>query len=464
MKNYKDTFSRKDHSIKKVLEIINKGKIRASIIVDDEERLLGIVADGDIRRAILRNIDLNTKIEDIMIVNPYVAKKNVPREEIFALMKKNLLDFVPILDDNKRVIDIITIKDLTDFNTKLIKSDSIVDTPVKKVLIIGGAGYSGSVLTRKLLNEKYSVTVLDNLTYGENSIADLYDLPNFTFIKGDIRDIQCLLENLIDFDVVIHLAAIVGDAACQIDPKTSEETNFISTKLIAEICKYRKIPRLIFASTCSVYGASDNLLSEESAVNPLSIYAQTKLQSENELIRLADKNFSPCIFRIATIFGPSPRMRFDLVINTLTARAIKDRKIPIFSGEQWRPNIHIEDLARAYILCIKAPRSRIHNQILNVGGNALNSQIIEIGKIIKKLVPEANLEVHKKKFDERNYKVNFNKIEKLLGFKPLKTIEDGVNEIIELFNQNKISNYKDKRFYNAKSFELGTLKGLYFEN
>ncbi|MBW1726255.1 MAG: NAD-dependent epimerase/dehydratase family protein [Deltaproteobacteria bacterium] len=464
MKDFNKILSRKDQSIRDVMNIINdSGEVKGSVIVDDDNRLLGVVTDGDIRRAILNKVDLETKIEKIMIKNPYVAKRDVSKREVFNVMKMKVLDFIPILDDSRKVVNVYTIQDLSKFENNIVELNELEDREVKSVLIIGGAGYTGSVLVRALLTEGYKVTVFDNLQFGDNSIRELKNNPNFKFIKGDIRDIQSLLEHIKDFDAVIHLAAIVGDAACNIDPENSETINLMSTRVIAEICKFRKIPRFIFASTCSVYGASDELLNEESEVNPLSIYAETKLKSEQAIQTLADKNFSPCIFRIATVFGPSPRMRFDLVVNLLTAKACKEKKITIFSGEQWRPNIHVEDLARAYIQCLKTPRYKIHNQIFNVGGNDSNYKIIDIGRIIKKLIPDAELIIYDDEFDKRDYKVDFTKIKNILGFEPQKKIEDGVQKIQAMFEQNADLDFTKKIYYNSKSYEIGTLKGLYFE-
>ncbi|MEX2704317.1 MAG: NAD-dependent epimerase/dehydratase family protein, partial [Candidatus Freyrarchaeum guaymaensis] len=181
------------------------------------------------------------------------------------------------------------------------------------------------------------------MIYGDSGIRNLYDHPDFEFIKGDICNINDVMDAIRDIDAVVHLAAIVGDPSCTRIPERAIGINYLATKALAETSKYFQVNRFIFASTCSVYGTSpvpDALLSEESTTNPLSLYAEMKLKAEQALREIADGNFSPTILRFGTLYGVSPRMRFDLVINLLTAKAIFDKKITIEGGLQWRPFVH----------------------------------------------------------------------------------------------------------------------------
>jgi FlaA1/EpsC-like NDP-sugar epimerase len=210
------------------------------------------------------------------------------------------------------------------------------------ILVIGGAGFLGSLLVRKLLKNNIKVNVLDLLLYGNTSIRDLYSYEkNLKVIKGDFRSIDKIYEAVDDVYCIVHLGGIVGDPACNIDPKLTFDVNLMATKMVAEVAKGSSINKFIFASSCSVYGASDEILNEKSMLSPLSLYAKTKLASEDLLLSMKSGNFSPLILRFATLFGLSYRPRFDLVINLFAAKAAIEKKISIFGGDQWRPFIHV---------------------------------------------------------------------------------------------------------------------------
>lgn len=320
-----------------------------------------------------------------------------------------------------------------------------------KVLVIGGAGYIGSVLVRKLLHYGYKVRVLDILMYGDSSIDDLYDHPDFELIKGDFRNIDTIIKSMQGIDLVTHLGAIVGDPACEIDKDISFDINTMATRMIAEAAKGFGVRHFVFASTCSVYGASDFLITEKSVLNPVSMYAKTKIASEKVLLFLSDTNFKPIIMRFATIYGMSYRPRFDLVVNTLTAKAYYEKKINIFGGDQWRPFLHVDDVSEAIIKCLKLPQNNIDGQILNVGTNNQNYQISDIGKIIKDVIPDVEVVTLDKDIDKRNYHVSFDTIRNILDFTNIKTIKDGINEILNaLCNGNLSENYTNDRFNNYR--------------
>jgi len=324
------------------------------------------------------------------------------------------------------------------------------ENDIHNVLVIGGAGYIGSVLLPKLLKRGYNVRVLDLLIYGDESIRDLLNHPRFELIKADFRHVDKVVEAMRNIDAVIHLGAIVGDPACALNEKLTIEINLVSTRTIAEIAKGSGVTRFIFASTCSVYGACDEILTERSRLKPLSLYARTKAASEQVLMSMADNKFAPVILRFGTVYGLSRRTRFDLVINLLTAKAVVDGEITIFGGNQWRPFIHVEDAALAILKILEAPLSLIRNQIFNTGSNEQNYTIQQVGEIIHSLVPTAKLINMGSDNDQRNYRVDFSKLRNTIGFMPQWTVEQGVQQIIEAIKSGKIKDYRDPKYSNVK--------------
>jgi nucleoside-diphosphate-sugar epimerase len=320
-------------------------------------------------------------------------------------------------------------------------------TEIRSVLVIGGAGYIGSALTAQLLDLGYHVRVLDCLLYGDEAIVPFYTHPNFELIEGDLRHIDTVVSAVKGMDAVVHLGAIVGDSACQVCEDLTIKINLEATRTIARVSKGYGVQRFVFASTCSVYGASDEILDEKSALNPLSLYARTKLVSEKVLLSLGDATFAPTILRFGTIYGLSGRARFDLVVNLLAAKAFQDGEAGIFGGAQWRPLVHVRDVAQAILLTLQAPLEDVRGQILNVGSNEQNYQIADLGLIIQNMVPHARV-VTQPQEDNRNYRVRFDKIHDLLGFEPQYTVEDGVAEILSALASGQIADYRDPRYNN----------------
>jgi len=321
----------------------------------------------------------------------------------------------------------------------------------EKVLVTGGGGYIGSVLVRMLLENDYRVRVLDKFTFGIEPIAEIINHPNMEVIIGDIRKIDDLKKGVKGVDYIVHLAAIVGDPACSVQGDVAVETNFLSTIRLARLARDNEIKKFIFASTCSVYGASgDKIIDENSPTNPVSLYAETKIDAEKELLALLDKKPSLTILRFGTAYGLSPRMRFDLVINSLTKKALQDKEIKIFGGEQWRPFVHIYDISRAIKMILEADNNIVNGEIFNVGATKENYRMREIGNIIKELVPDTNVEVVKQIKDKRSYRVSFKKIESTLGFKNEKTLKNGIIEIKDAIESGKITNPDDPVYYNHK--------------
>ncbi len=219
----------------------------------------------------------------------------------------------------------------------------VPETPADRaVLVIGGAGYLGSVLSHILIDQGYSVRVFDRLSFGNESLSDLEDNPRFECVQGDVRDITALTEALKGIDSVVLLAALVGERACDRDPQETVAVNYTATIAAAAACKYHQINRFVYASTDSAYGIKEGIMDEEQSLSPVSLYGRLKVQVEQELLAMEDDNFAPTILRMATLYGLSPRMRFDLILNILAKQSVMTGKITIYGGKQWRPLVHIE--------------------------------------------------------------------------------------------------------------------------
>jgi len=322
----------------------------------------------------------------------------------------------------------------------------------RTVLVIGGAGYIGSALLPKLLARGHRVRLFDRMFYGIDPIREVMDHPDLEIMQADFRRIDKLVEGMRGVDAVIHLGAIVGDPACALDRDLTIEVNLIGTRTIAEVAKGYGIRRFIFASTCSVYGANvgEELLTEESPLNPVSLYAATKLASERVLIKLAAETFSPTCLRFSTIYGISGRTRFDLVVNLLTAKAVIDGEVTIQGGDQWRPFLHVDDAAHALLQTLESPLSQIHRQVFNVGSEEQNHTIQHIGEMIHELVPSAKLTNLEANGDQRNYRADFKKISEQLGFDPHWTIKQGIQQVVDSIQSGSVKDYHAAKYSNVK--------------
>ncbi len=326
----------------------------------------------------------------------------------------------------------------------------LVPREQRLVLVIGGAGYIGSALLPLLLQKRYRVRVLDLLVFGEEPIRAVAGHPDLEIIRGDFRHIEKVVEALRGVNAVIHLGGIVGDPACSLDEDLTIDVNLSATRMIGELAKAVEVERFIFASTCSVYGASREVVDERSVVKPLSLYGQTKAASERLLLDLMPDGFSPAIARFGTIYGLSGRTRFDLVVNLLAARAKMDGKITVFGGDQWRPFVHVEDAARAVLALLEAPLEVVRGQIFNVGSNQQNFTIGEVGRLIAQRVPEAELLIAEDSKDRRDYRVSFDRIHDQLGFLPVWSLEQGIEQVIEAIERGEIVDYQLPKYSNVK--------------
>ncbi len=323
----------------------------------------------------------------------------------------------------------------------------------KKVLVTGGAGYIGSILLRQLLTKGYYVRALDNLQFGGESIVDLLNHENFDFIKGDIRNNNDLTTALKGIDIVVNLAAIVGDPACKAQPDLAQETNFEAVKSIYSLSEKSGVERFIYASTCSNYGKSKNpeaYIDEKFELAPVSLYAKTKVASEEFLLSQSHQNKTkPTCLRFATAYGLSSRMRFDLTVNEFAKELAMGRELVIFGEQFWRPYCHIIDLARAIISVIEADIEKIAFNVFNVGDTRENYTKKMIADELIRQIPYAKVTYVKKVEDPRDYKVSFEKINEILGFKITKRVPGGIMDIIECIKDGFFQNPDAKKYKNS---------------
>ena len=301
---------------------------------------------------------------------------------------------------------------------------------LKSILVTGGAGYIGSVLTHKLVELGYNVRIIDSLIYGKDGISDLISKNSVELIDKDIRDEKILNEAVKEIDCVIHLAAIVGDPLCKKIPVAAKQINEDATKKLVTISKEHGVKRFIFASTCSNYGSASATVDENSQVQSLSLYSSTKVNSENFILNTKNSSFEPCILRFATAHGLSPRMRFDLLLQEFLRDAILDKKIRIYGPNFWRPLAHVDDISNACIAALKSSKNVISGEIYNVGHTRENYTKKMLAEIIQEFVPSTEIEIIEAKTDLRTYKVSFDKIKNNLKFISKKTIRDSISDIL----------------------------------
>ncbi|MDC0171496.1 SDR family oxidoreductase [Candidatus Nitrosopelagicus sp.] len=315
------------------------------------------------------------------------------------------------------------------------------------ILVTGGCGYVGSILVKKLVDEGFNVKVIDSLIFGKDSIEKLIENKSIHLANLDLRDTQKIKSELIGVDSVIHLAAIVGEPLCKKIPESALQINEFASKNLASLAKKAGVKRFIFASTCSNYGSSSEIVDETSSTQPLSLYSKTKVNSENFILSLEDDHFEPCIFRFATAHGLSPRMRFDLLLQELLRDALVDKKITLFGANFWRPLIHVNDMAAACLTAISSSRDKISGQIYNVGSDKENYTKLELAKIIQEFLPSVEIEIIESKKDPRNYKVSFEKIKNNLNFSAQFSVKDSISQILNEINENNLDP-RDSEFSN----------------
>ncbi|NUT49394.1 MAG: SDR family oxidoreductase [Saccharothrix sp.] len=315
---------------------------------------------------------------------------------------------------------------------------------MEKYLITGGRGYIGSVLTRRLSRSGAEVVVVDNGLVGGPEL----DLPGVAYVDGDVRDVASWRSALDGVDAVVHLAAIVGDPACAVDTDTAWEVNYLGTIRVAEGCRRAGVRSLVFASSCSNYGITAGAeVDLWSPVAPQSVYAESKVRSEHYLLSLPRDVLCPRLLRFATIHGLSPRMRFDLAVNVMTANAVAHQRVTVHGGAQWRPFLHVEDAATAVQLVLRDDR-RTTASVYNCGSGEENHRMDAIGRLIAEEVPGVRLEIEAEQTDPRNYRVNFDPIRRELGFTPARRVVDTVRDIRDAMRDGGFADFDSLRYSN----------------
>jgi len=323
-----------------------------------------------------------------------------------------------------------------------------------KVLVTGGCGYIGSVLVPILLQRGYQVRVYDKLYFGEESLRSVR--RDIELVPGDVRNFDASVLNGID--AVIHLGSLSNDPTAVFYPTTNYSINYEGTINVARACKKKGVTRFTFASGCVVYGFFvDGIADETSPTNPQGDYDKSKLQAEQVLQKMAGKDFCPVILRQGTVFGFSPRMRWDLVVNAFVMQAFKEGKLNVlYGGEAWRPHVHVKDIAEAHIRCIEAEANKVRGQVFNVVH--ANIQIIDLAQRVQKTLSElgvnVDLHVDRSEKDKRSYQISNQKMTGVVGFTPSITIEEGVREIFQVLNSGQYRDFDHPIYYNLPWMRL----------
>lgn len=307
-----------------------------------------------------------------------------------------------------------------------------------KVLVTGGAGYIGSVLVSMLLEKGHEVKCLDRFFFGKESLADITPSADLELIRDDIRWFNPgVLKNV---DAVLDLASLSNDPSGELDPSKTYDINFLGRTRVAKLSKEYGVRRYVLASTCSVYGFRKEVLDESSSTNPLTTYAKSNVLAEKDILPLGDDKFTVTVLRQATVYGLSRRMRFDLAINGMVLGAFKNKKIPVMrDGKQWRPFVHVKDTSKAFVTVLTKPDDKVNKQIFNVGSNEQNVQVLPLADALKVAVGDNVKTEWYGSPDKRSYRVNFDKIHRVLGYAPDFTPEDGAKEVYEALADGTVS-------------------------
>jgi nucleoside-diphosphate-sugar epimerase len=311
------------------------------------------------------------------------------------------------------------------------------------ILVTGGAGYVGSVVVEELLGSGHRVRVLDSLAHGSiPSLLQVWGHDGFEFVRGDVRDESARTKALADVGAVVHLAAIVGDPACSREPELAREVNLEGTHNLLDEAHRAGVERFVFASTCSNYGKmadSSQLATEELDLRPVSLYAETKVAAELEVLGRSNNGLATSCLRFATVYGASPRMRFDLTVNEFTRDMALAPELVVFGEQFWRPYIHVRDAARAVRTALEAPVDAVRGEVFNVGETRENYRKLDIVELLKERFPDATVKFVHRDEDPRDYRVSFEKVKEHLDFQAQWSVSAGIDEVSALLQSGLVS-------------------------
>jgi nucleoside-diphosphate-sugar epimerase len=311
------------------------------------------------------------------------------------------------------------------------------------ILVTGGAGYVGSVVVEELLGHGHRVRVLDSLAHGSvPSLLQVWGRDGFEFVRGDVRDGSARVKALADVGAVVHLAAIVGDPACSREPDLAREVNLEGTHALLDEADRAGVERFVFASTCSNYGKmadSSQLATEDLELRPVSLYAETKVDAELDVLERSDNGLVTSCLRFATVYGASPRMRFDLTVNEFTRDMALAPELVVFGEQFWRPYIHVRDAARAVRTALEAPVEAVRGEVFNVGETRENYRKLDIVELLKERFPDATVSFVHRDEDPRDYRVSFEKVKEQLDFQTQWSVETGIDEVSALLQSGLVA-------------------------
>ncbi len=318
-----------------------------------------------------------------------------------------------------------------------------------KVLVTGGAGYVGSILVNQLLERGDEVRVLDSLLHGSvPSLLGVWSHPSLEFVHGDVRDPSARTVALEGMTAVVHLAAIVGDPACARDPATARNVNLDATVALVREARDQGVQRFVFASTCSNYGKIDGeeMASEKWELNPVSLYAETKVSGELDVLAQSENDLVTTCLRFATVYGTSPRMRFDLTVNEFTRDVALGRELVVYGEQFWRPYVHVRDAARGIVTTLKARKELVQGEVFNVGNTEENYRKLDLVELLQERFDDTTVSFVRKDDDPRDYRVSFEKIKAELGFRTTLSVSEGIVEVFALV-QSGLLNDPDAAVY-----------------